>query len=244
MKVVILAGGQGTRSKPFTDYFPKAMISINGKPLVEYVVNYLSSFDFVDEIIVLADYKKLGGQIQNYFEGRKLRKNLVFVQDSQAGTGGDLIHLSSKLREDSEFILWFVDNLAAIDLDKMYKFYREKKSIACIATRRYRKEETGFAVVKDGLVTEFKEKPVIKMQMPECLGVYVLATRILAKIKSKLKTKREVLNFSFDTLEELSQKNKISAFDIGNTKWIDVESPVSLERNKKLISKILGEMKV
>ncbi|MFB5616790.1 MAG: NDP-sugar synthase, partial [Nitrosopumilus sp.] len=41
MKAVILAGGSGTRGKPYTEYFPKAMIPINGKPLVDYVVRYL-----------------------------------------------------------------------------------------------------------------------------------------------------------------------------------------------------------
>lgn len=244
MKAVILAGGQGSRSKPFTDYFPKAMIPINGKPLIEYIVNYLSSFNFVDETVILADYKKLGAQIQNYFEGSKQGKNLTFVQDSQRGTGGDLIHLSNKLSKDSEFILWFVDNLAAIDLVNMYKLYKEKKSLACVATRRYRKEATGFAIVKDGLITEFKEKPLVKMQMSECLGVYVLATKILTKIKSELKTKKKDLNFSFDVLEDPALKNKISAFDIRNTSWIDVESPVTLERNKKLIGRIIKEMKV
>ena len=39
MKAVILAGGKGTRGKPYTDYFPKAMTPINGKPLIEYIVN-------------------------------------------------------------------------------------------------------------------------------------------------------------------------------------------------------------
>ncbi|HLC25014.1 MAG TPA: sugar phosphate nucleotidyltransferase, partial [Nitrosopumilaceae archaeon] len=44
MKIVILAGGRGTRGKPFTDYFPKAMIPIEGKPLIDYIVKYVSSF--------------------------------------------------------------------------------------------------------------------------------------------------------------------------------------------------------
>ena len=66
--------------------------------------------------------------------------------------------------------LWFVDNLCAIDLKEMKSFQKEKSS-ACIATRTKRKEETGFAVVKNGIITEFKEKPIMKLQLSECLGI-------------------------------------------------------------------------
>ncbi len=244
MKAVILAGGQGIRGKPFTDYFPKAMVPIEGKPLIDHIVQYLSSFGFIEEIIILADFKGLGGQIKNYFENRVMnhKKRLVFIQDSNSGTGGDLVHITNRLEKNSEFLLWFVDNLVAIDLTKMYKFYKKKKNLACIATRRYRKEETGYAIVKDGLVIEFKEKPLIKMQMAECLGVYILNTKIVKTIKSK-KEKKKHVNLSFDILQELSTKKMISAFDIGKTSWIDVDSPTKIERNHTLVKEIIKKMK-
>lgn len=244
MKAVILAGGQGIRGKPFTDYFPKAMVPIEGKPLIDHIVQYLSSFGFIEEIIILADFKGLGGQIKNYFENRVIihKKRLVFIQDSNSGTGGDLVHITNRLKKNSEFLLWFVDNLVAIDLTKMYKFYKKKKNLACIATRRYRKEETGYAIVKDGLVIAFKEKPLIKMQMAECLGVYILNTKIVKTIKSK-KEKKKHVNLSFDVLQELSTKKMISAFDIGKTSWIDVDSPTKIERNHTLVKEIIKKMK-
>ena len=55
MKAVILAGGRGTRGKPFTDFIPKAMIPIQGKPLIYHIVRYLSSFRIIDEVIVLGE---------------------------------------------------------------------------------------------------------------------------------------------------------------------------------------------
>ena len=57
MKAVILAGGKGTRGKPYTDYFPKAMTPINGKPLIDYIVKYLKSQKIIDEIIIIADFE-------------------------------------------------------------------------------------------------------------------------------------------------------------------------------------------
>jgi len=237
-----MAGGQGARGKPFTDYFPKAMIPIEGKPLIDHIVSYVSSFGFIDEIIILADYNGIGSQIKGYFENRATKKKIRFIQDSQSGTGGDLVHLSNLLGKSSEFLLWFSDNLTPIDLGKMFKFYKQKKSIACIATRRYRKEETGFAVVKDGLILGFKEKPVIKLQMAECLGIYILATKILKLIKSKQKRQRNI-NLSYDILQGLSKSKTISAFDIEKTPWIDIESPTKIERNQEFVKGIIKKMK-
>jgi len=238
VKAVILAGGKGTRGKPYTDFFPKAMIPLNGKPLIDYIVNYLSSFNFIKEIIIISDFKGLGGQIKNYLETYSHAKKISFVQDSQSGTAGDLLHIRKKLNDSSEFVLWFVDNLSAIDLKEMLHTFKKKKSHACIATRTKRREETGFAVVKDGIITKFKEKPTVKLKMSECLGVYILGTRLLNKIKSN----QNDINLSFDILQDLSKKGLVSAYDIGNTLWVDVESPVIIDRNQSLIKKIIKQM--
>ena len=237
MKAVILAGGKGTRGKPYTEFFPKAMSPINNKPLIDYVVKYLKSFSFIKEIIIISDFNGLGGQIKNYYENQK---NITFVQDSQSGTGGDLLHIERKLKNESEFLLWFVDNLCAIDVKKMKEVFKKKKSSACIATRTKRKEETGFAIVKDGIIKEFKEKPIMELQLSECLGVYMLGPDIIKRIKKKQKQKE--INLSYDILQELSKEGKISAFDIGDKEWIDAESPMVLERNEKTVKKIIKQM--
>jgi len=237
VKAVILAGGKGTRGKPYTEYFPKAMSPINGKPLIDYVVKYLKSFNFIKEIIIISDFNGLGGQIKNYFG---IQKNIVFVQDSQSGTGGDLLHIKEKLKDESEFLLWFVDNLCAVNIEKMRETFRDKNSSACIATRTKRKEETGFAVVKNGIIKEFKEKPIMELQLSECLGIYMLGSDIIKRIEKKEKQKE--INLSFDILQQLSKEDKISAFDIENKEWIDAESPMVLKRNEKTVKKIIKQM--
>jgi len=237
VKAVILAGGKGTRGKPYTEYFPKAMTPIKGKPLIDYVLKYIKSFRFIDEVIIVSDFNGFGGQIKNYYGDQK---NLTFVQDSQSGTGGDLLHIENKLKGESEFVLWFVDNLCAIDLKKMQELFREKKSSACIATRTKRKEETGFAIVENEIIKEFKEKPTIKLQLSECLGIYMLGVDIIKRIKAKQKQKE--INLSYDILQQLSKEGKISAFDIGDNEWIDAESPMVLERNEKTVKKIIKQM--
>ncbi len=237
MKAIILAGGKGTRGKPYTEFFPKAMTPIDGKPVIDYVIKYLQKFNFIKEIIIISDFNGLGGQIKNYYGNQK---NISFVQDSQSGTGGDLLHIEKKLKGESEFVLWFVDNLCAIDLRKMKETFTKKKSFACIATRTKRKEETGFAKVEDGIIKEFKEKPIMELQLSECLGIYMLGKEIIQRIKAKKKQKE--INLSFDILQQLSTEGKISAFDIGNNEWIDAESPSYLERNQKTVKNIIKQM--
>ena len=236
MKAIILAGGKGTRGKPYTEFFPKAMTPINGKPLIDYVVKYLKSFNFIKEVIIISDYNGLGGQIKNYYGDRK---DIKFIQDSQSGTGGDLLHIEKELKNESEFLLWFVDNLCAVDVKKMRETFKEKNSFACIATRTKRKEETGFAIVENGIIKEFKEKPTMKLQLSECLGIYMLRKEIIQKIKKK---KQKQVNLSFDILQELSKEGKVSAHDIVDKEWVDAESPMMLERNKKLVTKIIKQM--
>ncbi len=236
MKAVILAGGKGTRGKPYTEFIPKAMSPINDKPLIDYVVKYLKSFRLIKEIIIISDFNGLGGQVKNYLSNQK---NITFIQDSQSGTGGDLLHIEKNLKGESEFLLWFVDNLCAIDVKKMQETFLEKKSSACIATRTKRREETGFAIVENGIIKEFKEKPEMKLQLSECLGVYMLSTDIISRIK---KLKKKQVNLSFDILQKLSKEGKISAYEIGDTEWLDAESPMILERNEKTVKKIIKQM--
>ena len=101
-------------------------------------------------------------------------------------------------------------------------------------------QETGFAVVENGIIKEFKEKPTMKLQLSECLGIYILGKEVIKKIKAK--TKQKEINLSFDILQQLSKEGKISAYDIGDKEWIDAESPMILERNEITVKKIIKQM--
>lgn len=218
------------------------MIPVNGRPLVYHIAKYLSKFDIIDEIIILGNFTGIGKQIEKYFENHiSFKKTIKFIQDSQSGTGGDLVHLRSALGESKEFLLWFVDNLCPVDISKMYQFHKDSKTHATIAVRRYRKEETGFAIVKNGIIHEFKEKPIIELQMAECLGIYIINSRIINTIKTKSQQKKD-LNLSYDILQPLSKRGKIAAYDIGKIQWLDIDSPTRVERNKELVNSIIKKL--
>ena len=237
MKAVILAGGRGTRARPYTDYIPKAMIPIGDRPLIDYVVEYVGASDIIDGVVIIADFDGVGGQIRNYFEGSSYKVSTTLVQDSNSGTGGDLLHAEPYLKDSSEFLLWFVDNLCALDISGMAKHLRQKQSLACIATRTRRREETGFADVSDGVVRRFVEKPVVGLPMAECLGMYVLSTDILPRIRAAGSN----VNLSYDILQNESQNGAVSAYEI-KADWLDVSSPAHLERNRELAKSIIQQM--
>lgn len=271
-----MAGGQGTRGRPYTEYFPKAMTPISDRPLVDYLVKYVRSFEFIDQIIIITDLAGLGGQILNYYGADSPSYDsarMAFAQDSQSGTGGDLLHAYDMIPDNEPFVLWFADNLCAVDLDAMLKKFNDTSSAACIATRSMRAEETGFAVVNDnGMVSKFVEKPTVSLPSSECLGVYILRHDVLSRISDVIRQKsssdsstawsavsnndasshdtesttidcRKIqVNLSYDILEKLSQEGSVSAFDIGDSQWIDVESPAVLERNKTRVNQIISVM--
>lgn len=236
MKSVILAGGKGSRGRPYTDYFPKAMTPINDRPLVDHIVRHLESFELIDEIVMVSDFNGLGGQIKNYFGSDR---DITYVQDSGNGTAGDLLHARSILDGQSEFMLWFVDNLCAVSPEKMRDVFIEKKSSVVIATRTSRREETGFAVVQDGIVKEFMEKPVMQLPASECLGIYILGSDVMDRIGQMQKSK---INLSYDILQPLSAEGRISTYDIGDMEWIDVESPTVVDRNADAVGRITVQM--
>jgi mannose-1-phosphate guanylyltransferase len=79
----------------------------------------------------------------------------------------------------------------------------------------------------------------MKLQLSECLGIYMLGKEIIQKIKKK---KQKQVNLSYDILQQLSKEGKVSAYDIAEREWIDAESPMILERNQKTVKKIIKQM--
>ena len=247
MKAVILAGGLGTRAKPFTDYSPKPMIPIDDRPTIDYVVRYLSKFPEIDEIVIIcnSDADGHGNQIKNYFDGKEmlLNKKISYVEDKFEGTGGALLRVKDILKGEGEFLVWFSDNLCAIDLKSMIKFHKERKGIGCVAVAKKKKEETGYVKLDDiGRILEFKEKPFIELIEPECLAIYIFDKKILDYIE-KEKEKKESVNLSFDILQKLPMNEHIFGFTI-KSNWIDIESPIKVQRNINFIRAIVEQMNV
>ena len=130
MKVVLLAGGRGTRARPFSDFVPKSMIPIGGRPVIDHVVRYLARFETIDEILIVCEFDSFGSQIINYFEGKGsiILKKISFIEDNKSGTGGAVLRAEDSIKNGSEpFLVWFADNLCALNLKELVSRYHTLK---------------------------------------------------------------------------------------------------------------------
>jgi mannose-1-phosphate guanylyltransferase len=262
MKVVLLAGGRGTRARPFSDFVPKSMTPIEGRPVIDHVVRYLARFETIDEILIVCEFDSFGNQIINYFEGKGsvILKKISFIEDNKSGTGGAVLRAEDSIKNGSEpFLVWFADNLCALNLRELVSRYHTLKMLesgkeitGILVTRKHRYEETGRVTVEAKgckKIEEFIEKPVVELGSPEALGIYLFSKVVFEYLhlqqESVTRNKQaNSFNLSHDVLAHLPSKgaNLYSYSLDDNTDWIDIESPVYAERNSKIISRIINQM--
>lgn len=129
MRVVIIAGGKGTRIASVADEIPKAMIPVNGKPVIEYQVELAKRYGLTNFIFIIGH---LGEQIENYFsDGKKWDVSITYFKETQPlGTAGALAYLKDELKED--FFVFYGDTVMDINLDKMIQFHSMKGADATL----------------------------------------------------------------------------------------------------------------
>ncbi len=124
MKAVILAGGLGTRLKPFTEVIPKPLLPIGEKAVLKFKSNILKKHGF-DEIFLATNYKS--DYIENFFgDGSRYGVKLsISREEIRLGTAGPLSLLKSQLTEP--FIVMNGDILSNINFTDFYNFAIKKK---------------------------------------------------------------------------------------------------------------------
>lgn len=129
MKVVIIAGGKGTRISSISDEIPKAMLPVFGKPVLEYQIELCQRYGF-NEIIIIIGY--LGNIIKDYFgNGSKWAVSISYFEETEPlGTAGALPFLRDLLVED--FFVFYGDTVMDIALDKMFESHISSKSDASL----------------------------------------------------------------------------------------------------------------
>lgn len=136
MKAMILAAGLGTRLKPLTDVMPKAMVPINGKPLLWHTIQKLKKSGF-DEIII--NLHHFGEQIVEYVElNDGFGIDIVFSDESDQllDTGGGIKKASWFFDDGKPFLIHNADILSNIDLKLFYDYFAEKNAIASMAVTK------------------------------------------------------------------------------------------------------------
>lgn len=129
MKVVIIAGGQGTRIASINAELPKAMIPIDGKPIIERSLLMAKRQGYFDFIFIIG---YLGKQIFEYFgDGSKWGVKIEYYQEEKAlGTAGALGYLKDRLRDN--FFVFYGDTIMDIDMEYMLNFHQKHHADATL----------------------------------------------------------------------------------------------------------------
>jgi len=176
MKAVILAGGLGTRLKPFTEVIPKPLLPVGEKSVLEIQIERLKNHGF-NEIYLATNYQSQ--YIENYFgDGFRYGVKLnISKEDKPLGTAGPLLLLKDKLVDP--FIVMNGDILSLVDFGKLYSFACHQESLLTISIK---KEITPFAFgnifFEGDRVTGIQEKPDIVMYI--LAGIYVMKPEIFS----------------------------------------------------------------
>lgn len=177
MKVIILAGGLGTRLAEYTEAIPKPMVPIGGKPILWHIMQRYAKFKHKDFYVALGykaelikeyflNYRAInsdftidlhsGNLIPHHIDQVDWKVTLVNTGDSSM-TGGRVKRLQSFVGNET-FMLTYGDGLSNIDLDASLKFHRKHGKMVTVTAVRP-SARFGELTIKDNAVTQFQEKP-------------------------------------------------------------------------------------
>lgn len=221
MRAVLLAGGQGTRLRPYTTVIPKPLVPVGDRPIMEHVLLRLHAGG-VRHVDVCLGY--LGELIRAYFaQSSGLPGDLQLEwhcnEPEPLGTAGAVKTVPGL---DETFIAMNGDILTALDYRALTRFHREREAALTVAMHARRVEiDLGVIESSDGLVTGYHEKPAFDYDVS--MGIYVYEPRVLAHIPDR--------PFQFPELVEalISAGERVAAFRT-DAQWYDVGTLGELER--------------
>ena len=202
MKVVILAGGYGTRLAEYTSTIPKPMVEIGGEPILTHIMRIFKSFN-INNFIIAAGYKKKA--IINYYKNSKEFKNLKIIDTGKdTMTGGRLLRLKPMFTKNENFFMTYGDGLCDLDLSKLKKFHINHGKLATVTAVHPPVKFGELEIVKDK-VKKFEEKPQAKAGWING-GFFILNYKVFDYIKD------DSTLFERQPMEKLVNEEELMAF--------------------------------
>lgn len=188
---VILAAGKGSRIDPFNAHYPKPMLPIVNKPIVEHQLGYMRDLGIRDVVIVVGHLKEI---IQEYFgDGSRLGMRIRYVEQRQMlGIAHAVMQLEPHV--DRPFLLFLGDIFyVPKELDRMIGLFEEKELSGVLAVKEEndpRSIQKNFSVslAPDGRVTKVVEKPRYLVNNLKGCGMYLFALELFDAIRQTPRT--------------------------------------------------------
>jgi NDP-sugar pyrophosphorylase family protein len=219
-KALILAGGQGLKMRPFTYEMPKAMIPVNGRPVLEYIIDNLRRFDVRDLVISVGHQ---GNKIRQHFgDGSKFGVKITYLDQGklEVGTAAPILQ-AKKIIGENPFIVYYGDVLANIDLDDMIDFHLTNNALGTVAlTSVNRSADWGVVRLQGTRIYSFLEKPDRRKDLSNVInaGVYIFQPDIYNYLKPDIKRLEKEL------FPGLVEERKLFGYLFAG-QWFDVGNP-------------------
>ena len=209
MKIVIMAGGRGTRIAEVNSEVPKPMIPIMNKPILEYEIECVKKQGFTDIILVVG---YLGTVVQEYFgDGHKFGVHIEYVvEDNPLGTAGALYLLKDKIQDD--FLLLNGDIIFDVDFHRFYDAHKKQGGVATILTHpNNHPYDSGIIVAdEDGKVLNWlhKEDERLWYQNRVNAGLHMLSPKVFERF-----TELKKVDLDRDVLKPLIAEGELYVYD-------------------------------
>lgn len=229
-KVLILAGGEGTKMRPLTYELPKSMILVKDRPILEYIIESLRESELRDISILIG---KLGDKIKAHFGGgSRFGVKISYIPENEASGTGGALRIAKKYFNEP-FILIYGDILTHINFSDLIEFHKSHEGLVTVAlTSIEDPSEYGTVRLHGSQVVDFIEKPQKGKSHSHLIsaGIYVINPEAFKYIPSKGHSALEK-----DVLPKLIQEKKLYGYPF-ESKWFDVSTP-------KIYEKVIKEWK-
>jgi NDP-mannose synthase len=218
-RAVILAGGKGTRLRPYTAVLPKPLVPVADRPILELVIRQLARHGFTHIDLSVGH---LGGLIKAYLDHVELPPGVelnYWWEDKPLGTAGALRHIEGL---DEPFLAMNGDVLTTLDYAQLMRFHDGHDGALTIATHRKNVDiELGVIESEDGFLTDYREKPTMRFDVS--MGVYVYSPEVLDLIPDGY--------FDFpDVVKAMLDTDRKVAIYTGPGLWFDIGTVGEHER--------------
>jgi NDP-mannose synthase len=220
MQAIILAGGKGTRLKPYTTVLPKPLMPIGDCPILEIVIKQLKKNGFKKITLAIGHQHDLF--IAFFGNGEKWGIQIdYYVEKEPLGTAAPIRYIENI---EDKFLMMNGDILTDIDYKKLFLLHKNKKADLTIATHK-RTQNINYGTLEynnNQMLTKFSEKPSYDLNVS--MGIYILSRQVISYIP-------EQGRFDFPDLVQklLLEKKKIYCHPYDGY-WMDIGRPDDYEQ--------------
>lgn len=230
MKALVLAAGYATRLYPLTKEYPKPLLEVGKKPIINYIVEKLEALDDIDEIIVVTNSKFMPS-FRRWKERLRAKKRLSLVDDltktldDRRGAIGDMDFAINKKRIKDNLMVMGGDNLFEGNLKKFLTFVKSKPYPAIgvynIKNLRQARKYGVIKLDKTNRIIDFKEKPSKPESSLIAMCLYYFPADKIGLIKEYLNRKTNKHDATGFYIDWLSKKLPVYGF-VFNGLWYDI----------------------